>query len=219
MTKTLEFPDTNELENLLQWGRYLFRTSLTFELYRKSKNDKNNHELLYLSHSLLYVCIEAFKAYDLTGGPIIDYLLSNKFADQSDVIRNLRNSIFHPEKENDIRQENYLKAAERVLPWALALLFEFERFLYFYFEDKNMPEIGNRFRKIIKLKIGWLPNNSIFITTNKKIKKLKSTFKYLIKNNPEQRIQLERELKNSVDNITTMINDAYIKLLKYTDIE
>jgi hypothetical protein len=37
MAETLEFPNRNgkELENLLQWGRYLYRTSLLFNMYEK----------------------------------------------------------------------------------------------------------------------------------------------------------------------------------------
>jgi hypothetical protein len=178
---------------------------------------KNNHELLYLSHSLLFVCIEAFNEYGLESKPI-NYLLSDKFDNQYQVLRKLRNIIFHPEKENDHRQEEYIKAAEKILPWTFVLLFEFERYLYFYFEDKNIPEVANRYRRLLKLRLGWLPNNSFFITCYIKIKKLKSIFKYRIKDSPEKRNDLERELSEEIEKINKLINEAYRKILIGGDI-
>jgi hypothetical protein len=219
MAKIIDFPDLyeNELDNLLQWGRYLYRTSILFNVYIKNGKYKNHHELLYLSHSLLFVCIEAFKEYQLED-KMIDYLLCNKFENQFKVIKNLRNSIFHPERKNDNRQEKYIEAADKILPWAFVLLFEFERFLYFYFEDKNIPEVANRYRRLLKLKLGWLPNNSFFITCYLKIKKLKSIFKYRIRDNPEKRNELLNELKENIDTINHLIEETYKKVLIDGDI-
>ena len=214
MAKILELLNRfdKELENLLQWGRYLYRTSLLFNMYKKSINHKNAHELLYLSHSLLFVCIEAFKKYGLED-KMINYLLGNKFNNQYYVLRRLRNTIFHPEDENDHRQEEYIKVAEKILPWTFVLLFEFERYLYFYFEDNGVPEVANLYRRLLKLKLGWLPNNSFFITCYIKIKKLKSIFKYRIKDSPEKRNDLERELNEEIETINNMINETYAKIL------
>jgi hypothetical protein len=214
MEKIIKFLELyeKELENLLQWGRYLYRTSLLFNIYKKNVNHKNGHELLYLSHALLFVCIEAFNEYGLEDKGI-NFLLSNKFDNQYHVLRKLRNTIFHPEKENDHRQEEYIKAAQKIIPWTFVLLFEFERYLYFYFEDKNIPEVANRYRRFLKLRLGWLPNNSFFITCYTKIKKLKSIFKYRIKNNPEKRNDLEKELSAEIEKINKMINETYQKIL------
>jgi hypothetical protein len=220
----LKDEQNNDMLKLVEWGRYLCRASMTWEIYKKKWNTKNkqNVELLLLANALLYVCIEAYKEYKFKDEKI-DYLLGQNFCNLINILKRFRNTIFHPDKIQDIRQIEFYKIGNQIMPWTTILLFEFERYLYFKTDyksynirvsiiEKEIQKIGNTYRRFLKDTLGWLPNNSIYIKVYKSTKKLKSIFKYKILNEPDKKNVFEKELNNEIKKMDSSIDELYLKL-------
>lgn len=163
----------NNLENLIQWSRFLYRTSKIQNLSSHELENKNSksgiypNEMLLLFFALLYVTVEAFNKYAFRDKRI-KYLIGNRFNDRLQLLKNIRNSIFHPDDSIfSPRQSIFLQKSDITFVWAYALVDEFERFLYFYPESINIKDnLADQIREQIRAINNWLPESSLAIIKN-----------------------------------------------------
>lgn len=204
------------MNNLVLFSRYLFRVEkvrIIFEKENKKKKNNTSVEIVFVYHALLYVCIEAYRQYQFND-KVLNFLLGNDYQNQIDVLRKMRNSIFHPDKEVfGERQKQYLSASDKIINWSHVVLFEFNRFVYLFAEDNGVKELGVKVRKTIKEILGWLPEYGILIKHYKSIKKIKSIYSYMIRDNPSKKEDLLMECQESLINIDNTIMVLYKELI------
>lgn len=177
----------DNFENLLHWSRYLYRTCKIMEIASRELESDNPqssifpNEMLLLYLSLLYVTIETFRKFAFRDKRI-NYLIGKKFEDRLLNLKNLRNSMFHPDDSiYSLRQNEFLAESIKIFPWAYGLTDEFERFLYFYPESINLnAEFADQLRGKIWAGNNWLPKNSIAIIKKKTLAEFE-TYKLYVK--------------------------------------
>jgi hypothetical protein len=208
--------------NLQLFSRYVNRTDRLKKVFEKdlrAKSDLPYHtEIVFVYHALLYVCIEAYKEYNFND-KIIEVLIGDDFINQVNILRKMRNSVFHP--DNEIfgkRQQEYIDAADIIVNWAYILNCEFDRFIYFFAEDNKAWGLGNELRRTIRSINNWLPNDSLIIKQYKAKRKIYSSYNRMIEREPGRKNQYEKECTEAINSIDKLVFSAYEKLVIKTDI-
>lgn len=214
MTEEME----KEFENILQWSRYLFRACKVQaiadrELKKESTKETGifPNEMFILYFALLYVVLEAFKEYSFTDQRIFT-LIGERYQNNIDLLRKMRNSIFHPDKSVfSSRQTDFFKESNTIMIWAYCLTDEFERYLFFYPENNQCHgKIADEIRKIIKSGNNWLPRSSLSIIKKRRLMQLEIYKNFVSKNFPEN----DKEFGNLTSKLLEEINklpDSYFE--------
>jgi hypothetical protein len=207
----------SDVENIFKWSRYLYRTCKLRDISFK-EFDKNYKEGIYpnemylLYFALLYVTIEAFRAYGFKDKRI-NILIGKKYNNILLSLKKLRNSMFHPNKNLiSSRQKQFLSESNLIIPWAYLLTDEFERYLYFYPENINMPKnYVDEFRKQIMEIKNWLPNSSLAIVREKTLKNIEDYKDYVKKKYPQHFEEFNKECDTLILYIKETSDSPYEK--------
>ena len=212
--------NSGQVEDLVQWSRYLFRTvkvkSIADRELSKQNGMKNGiypNEMYLLYFALLYVTIEAFRDYSFVDRRIA-LITGERFEENVNLLRNVRNSVFHPDKSAlSPRQMKFLEKSTSTIPWSYALTDEFERFLYFYPESFTLPaKYAEGFRKEIRQINNWLPISSLAIIRKKKQQKIADQRRYVEKHYPDKITEFDDSLSD-LNRLIASMPDSYYESL------
>jgi len=209
-------------DDLIQWSRYLFRTVKIRSIADRELDKQNKikdgifpNEMFLLYFSLLYVTYEAFRHYSFSNSRV-EALVDEKYEENIDILRRMRNSIFHPDVSAiSPRQVKFLECSKSIIPWGYALTDEFEQFFYFYPENNNIfGKPADKLRIEIKKINNWLPRNSLAIYKKIREKEMENHRKYVLAHYPDKIEEFEIYFKKFSKLIEETPDSYFEPLLK-----
>src|ERR1041384_1176867 len=204
-------------DKFTSWCRYLYWSDILYQRWLTqggSKGEADTGKSEWLTFALasqwlasLWVVVEGWRE-----GPVTDTLINkllDLYPDYCDLLRRFRNGVYHyqPEIFDDRLYAFPTRGAETVT-WAVALFYEFKRFLWEYPDNfRGTEDEREALRESLQELIGWLPSDVLHAKAHE-LRKLQKEAKAMLAASGDHSSPEARELLAAVDHISRVTSET-----------